>query len=215
MRPRQLVSIRASLLTTLLGLVVAITLALLIGLAISTVRLVRRMSGTIITACSSQVEAQLAAYFSPAETLLDTASTLATGGLLDPTDSQAMNRWLWPLCQKLPQIGALRACDAQGNGFELTQRNGEWLNAEVRPAQWPGQVHWTARDWPGGPALRQWQDALSEDWRSAHWYTGALEMQPGRGALDRTVSLPDRAGPGGSALRWRCGPPTAKLRALR
>lgn len=157
----------------MLSLVLLITISLLVALSFSAGKLVRQMSRTIITACSGQVEAQLAAYFSPIEIMLSAAENPISTGQLSPLDPQQLSLFFGPMYSSVEQVAAVRACDDQGNLAVLTRRDELWVTATAKPAQAPGRMDYAGRSTLTGPPERQWTETQAEDPLASHWYKGA------------------------------------------
>jgi hypothetical protein len=96
-RHGRLISIRAGLLSSMLGLLVVLGAASMLGLLYSGSRLLKRTADTVIVAREAQAAVAVEEFFQPAKTQTLAAEHWALSGLLSATDTEAARRSARPI----------------------------------------------------------------------------------------------------------------------
>ena len=139
------VSIRWSLFTNFLILVVLISGSLLIYSLAGATRAIRSLSASLFEEVSRTAEYELEGFFAPISKSIEVVRDLALRGAFSPDDPRGANSVLIPIMLAIPQMASVNTGDAKGNAFLLVRRKNEWLSVFMKggasTAEWH-QVDW-------------------------------------------------------------------------
>jgi hypothetical protein len=137
------VTIRWSLFTNLLILVVLISGSLLIYRILGASRAIRSLSASLFEQVSRAAEHELATFFAPISKSIEIVRDLGTRGVFSPDNLRAANGVLIPVLSAIPQMTSINTGDASGNTFLLVRHNNEWQTVFLK----------------GGAKLAEWQQS--------------------------------------------------------
>jgi serine phosphatase RsbU (regulator of sigma subunit) len=174
------VSIRRSLLTNLIVLVLGLGAAILVTTWLGTRRTLQRVTASLITRSLDQTDAELHRFFDPVGHGLAAARAWGEAGMLRLDDPAALERILLPVVRAQPQVSAVLLADEAGRSWLLRQEPHAWILRETDPARLGPRmrVHeWSDAD----PARRERIEELDYDPRTRPWFRLAVERrgQPG------------------------------------
>ena len=161
------VSIRWSLFTNLLILVVLISGSLLLYRMVGAGRAIRSLSASLFEQVARAAEHELATFFAPISKSIEIVRDLGTRGVFSPENLQTANGVLIPVLSAIPQMTSINTGDASGNTFLLVRHKSQWqsvfLKGGARLAEWQ-QV-----DEVGG-VVKKWTEEIDFDPRTRPWY---------------------------------------------
>ena len=169
------VSIRRSLLTNLMLVVVLLGLGIIAMMALSTRRAVQDLSGSLISQASRRTEVKLQGFFRPVNRQIEAVRRWGESGLLGLEAPEDLRQLLSPLLQEFPWSSAIFVANEQGREYLLRHREGEWSSRQVWRQEWGDRaIH---RQWTGGDAAQQESESAVEyDPRTRPWFLGASEL---------------------------------------
>ena len=170
------VTIRRSLLTRLLLIIVALSSAIFVATTWGIRHTLETLSRSLIEQTTDQTESELNRFFNPVNRQLQMAAQWGRQGMLDITDPAALNKLFLPLMKTHSQISSVLLADGTGREYLLLHTGDRWLNRETRTAEWGGKSRLTR--W--GPEMKHpevtWEN-LNYDPHSRPWYQGAVRNQ--------------------------------------
>ena len=172
------VSIRTSLLATLLVAILGLSTAIVLTTLVGAREAVRDLSGRLIKRQLGEIDAHLQAFFDPAQDGLRVAASWGRAGLLDLKDPRALREIFQPFIEQYPQVSSLMVADERGAEFMLLRLPGRWRNRMTRRDDWGDRVEWTEwTDEKPEPTVRH--ENLDYHPRSRPWFIGAREAAKG------------------------------------
>jgi serine phosphatase RsbU (regulator of sigma subunit) len=174
------VSIRRSLLTNLIVLVLGLGAAVLATTWLGARRTLQRVTASLITRSLDQTDAELHRFFDPVSHGLVAARAWGEAGMLRLDDPAALERLLLPVVRAQPQVSAVLLADERGRSWLLRQEGHAWVLRESDPERLGPRMR--VLEWSDGdPARRERVEDLDFDPRSRPWYRLAVERrdQPG------------------------------------
>jgi len=175
------VSIRRSLLTNILLVIVLLSGAIIATTFLNARQLVKTLSESLISKTLDQVEVRLTHFFQPVTHELLLANAWGRNELLDLDDLKTLNHMFIPLIKQHPQISSLLLADDSGHEYMLLRVNGKWFNRQTHLALWGNRTLW----WEWDAALTKpnvtWK-SIDYDPRQRPWYLGAQQKYQTRSA---------------------------------
>jgi adenylate cyclase len=177
-RKHRTTSIRWSLSRNFVAVIVLLGLAIMATTVYTANRIRVDASRTLIDRAIGQAESDLRDFLAPVRRTLLLSRRWAANGLIDPSDSVALNRMFMPVLEQAPQISSLNLGDAQGGGFLLMRMGDSWRNRRVRTDE-SAKIEFAELD-ASGETLREWvvpDPAVEElyDPRTRAWYRVAVD----------------------------------------
>ncbi len=175
------VSIRRSLLSSLVPIVLLLGTVLVAMSWIASQRTVRRFSASLIEQTEERTQAQLRGLFRPVERMVELLEQWSAAGLVDLDDPEAVDRALMPLLREYPWTSSAILADQSGREHMLLHSGTSWRTRQLWRDEWQGRVRvweWTDDD----PARRASEESLDYDPRTRPWFVGAREsLEQGAG----------------------------------
>lgn len=169
------VSIRRSLLTNLILIVVLLGLGIIAMMALSTRQAVQELSGSLIRQASRRTEAKLQGFFRPVNRQVEAVRMWGETGLLDLTTPDELRQLLTPLMREFPWSSATFIANEEGREFLLRHHGGNWSSRQIWRDEWQDRAqmhHWTSE----APELVESEIEVDYDPRTRPWYLGAVEL---------------------------------------
>ncbi len=182
------VSIRRSLLVNIVGVIVVLSATIIVVSTVGGRRAVSRLSGSVITRTTEQVQQRLHNFFDPVSGGLLIARSWGREGLLDLDQPQRLGAQLSPFIREYRQISSIIIADGRGREYMLTRVGSGWSSREMNPDDWGRRARvseWT--DDRPEPVV-SWRE-LEYDPRTRPWYQAAVGRRRGLGAA--TLRRPD------------------------
>ena len=176
---RASVSIRRSLLTNLLLIIVFLSSAIFVTTTWGIRHTLETLSRLLIRQTTDYTESELNRFFNPLTRQLRMAARWGQQGLLDISDPPALNKLFMPLIETYPQISSVLLAAETGREYLLLRTGDLWLNRETRTAEWGGKSRLTRWDPATQHAEVAWEH-LNYDPHERPWYQGAIHSQKQR-----------------------------------
>jgi len=170
------VTIRRSLLTRLLLIIVALSSAIFVTTTWGIRHTLETLSRSLIEQTTDQTESELNRFFNPVTRQLQMAAQWGRQGLLDINDPPALNKLFMPLIETNSQISSVLLADVRGREYLLLRTGDRWLNRETRTAEWGGQSRLSRWDPDMERPKITWEN-LNYDPHKRPWYQGAVRNQ--------------------------------------
>jgi len=168
------VSIRRSLLTNILLVIVLLSAAIIATSFLNAREMVKTLSESLIGKTLDQVEVRLTYFFQSVMHELLLANAWGKNELLDLDDLKTLNHMFIPLIKQHPQISSLLFADDSGHEYMLLRINDQWFNRQTHLGLWGNRTLW----WEWDAALTKpsltWK-TLDYDPRQRLWYQGAQQ----------------------------------------
>ena len=161
------VSIRWSLFTNFLILVVLISGSLLVYSLAGATRAIRSLSASLFEEVSRTAKYELEGFFAPISRSIEMVRDLALRGAFSPDDPREANSILIPVMLAIPQMASVNTGDAKGNAFLLVRRKNEWLSVFMKGGASAAEWHQVDEM---GRVLKEWTQEISFDPRKRPWY---------------------------------------------
>jgi serine phosphatase RsbU (regulator of sigma subunit) len=172
------VSIRRSLLTNLIVVVVLLGLGILAMSLLSGRRALSRFSQSLITQTLHRTDVQLHNFFDPVARQLGTMRSWAEAGMLDFENPQQSVEILMPSMREYPWVTSAMVADDSGREQMLLRQGDSWRSRQTSADEWGELAHWT--DWDDGtqqPVVTE--EKLGYDPRVRPWFRGAVAKVDG------------------------------------
>ncbi len=170
------ISIRRSLLTNLLLVIVLLSGAIMAATFVASNRAVRALSKSIIERTIDLTDSRLRRFFDPVVTDLGLMREWGRRGLLDIDRPRPLNRLLVPLMRRNPQVSSLVIADTRGHEYMLQRRDGHWYSRQTRRDEWGDRTRWL--EWTDAdPTPKVSWKTLDYDPRQRPWFKGALQQR--------------------------------------
>ena len=174
------VSIRRSLLTNLVAVVLLLGVTIL-GMTYAGSRSqLQRFSQSLIDQTSSRTELELRRFFDPVSRQLRTLQELGESGRLDLDDPEALNALMGAFMQQHRWVTSTMVADGTGREHMLLRTDVRWRNRQTLGSKGSGRtVVW---EWAESPERRaESEETLDYDPRGRPWYRGAVENMEAAG----------------------------------
>jgi serine phosphatase RsbU (regulator of sigma subunit) len=178
------ISIRRSLLTNLIAIVLVLGVAILGMTFVGSRRTLRGFSQSLIDQTLSRVVVQLDGFFDPVARELQTLEAWSRAGLLNLDDPADLNARLSVFMQEYPWVTSCMVADDLGREHMVLRQGNRWRNRQLIQGEDTGQARWL--EWSEAePDPVESEEALEYDPRLRPWFQGAaslLESSPVAGA---------------------------------
>ena len=170
------ISIRRSLLTNLIPIVLLLGIGIFAMMALSTRRAVQELSGSLIQQASLRTEVKLQGFFGPVNRQVEAIRMWGEFGLLSLAGPDELRALLTPLMQEFPWSSAVFIANGQGREYLLRQEGGQWSSRQIWRDEWDDRA--LNRSWNDGDPV----PAISEgsvdnyDPRQRPWFQGAEQL---------------------------------------
>ncbi len=170
------VTIRQSLLRSLIVVILVLASAILATTFWGARRSVRSLSDALIDSTIDQTELKLREFFQPIHRSLRVAHEWGERGLID-TDQprEQMNQMFVPLLEQFPQVSSVLIADTRGQEYLLLRTDEGWSNRETRAEEWGTRTRWHTWAAYGETPEPEWR-TLEYDPRTRPWFIGAMEQ---------------------------------------
>jgi adenylate cyclase len=176
------VTIRYSLLRNVIILIALTAVAILAVTVVGASRAVSNLSQSLIDRTADRTETELRLFFEPVRRNISVTASWGESGMLDPTDTEGLNRTLRPLLREYPQVSSTMVAETTGREHLLLRLEGEWKNRISRADEWEGRTHWKTWDEAGNLVAEEWKE-LDYDCRKRPWFRGAIDAGDGAGVV--------------------------------
>lgn len=179
------VTIRRSLLTNLMLVVLLLGVGIIIMMALSGRRAVQDLSGSLIHQASRRTEVKLQGFFLPVNRQVEAIRMWGETGLLELDAPDELRRLFMPLMQEFPWSSAIFVANEQGREFLLRRQGETWSSRQVWLDAWGQESRLTT--WNDGDLVPvESTSEIDYDPRTRPWYLGAVELQ----AAEEQTGLP-------------------------
>jgi len=169
------ISIRRSLLTNLVVVVVLLGAGIITMMALSTRRAVQDLSGLLITQASRRTEVKLQGFFRPVNRQVEAVRMWGDSGILDLSNPDELRQLLIPLMQEFPWSSATFIANEQGREFLLRHQGGNWSSRQIWRQEWADRA--LTSTWSNeAPELVETEAEIDYDPRTRPWYLGAVGL---------------------------------------
>lgn len=168
------VSIRRSLLTNLVAIVLLLGLAIFGMTFLGGRAALQRFSHSLIDQASARTELELQRFFDPVSRQLRQLQGLAESGRLDLDDPETLNATMASFMTQHPWVTSMMVADGTGREHMLLRGDGRWRNRQSGGPTAGGRAVWW--EWAESAATRsESEEELDYDPRERPWYVGAVE----------------------------------------
>jgi len=168
------ISIRRSLLTNLVAIVLLLGAGIFTMMALSATRAVDHLSGSLIQQASRRTDVKLRSFFEPVTRQVAGLRSWARSGLVQLDNPDQMRRLLTPLLEEIPWGSAVFVADDRGNEFLLRATENGWSTRETRRDEWGERALFEEWSREGGiPTSRE--DTVEYDPRTRPWYLSSVQ----------------------------------------
>ena len=174
------VSIRRSLLISIVAMIGLLSTAIIVVAAIGARRAVARLSSAIIVQTTERIEERLHRFFDPLDGGLQIAGAWGAEGLLDLDRPERLRTLLAPYMHRYGQISSIVVADGRGSEFLLLRVGPRWTIREMNPDTWGRRARFTEWTESRPEPIVTWRE-LDYDPRTRPWYRGVI------GSRRRTV----------------------------
>ncbi len=171
------VSIRRSLLTNLVVMVILLGAAILGVTVFGARRAVRMLSAALITRAIDQTEAELRRFFEPVDRGLMLTGLWGETGLLDLEEPERLDGLLASIIRSTPHVSSILVADSRGREHALFREGDRLQSRQTRPDEWGHESRWLEWGQDRSTAVASTRE-LDYDARQRPWYRGALEERP-------------------------------------
>jgi serine phosphatase RsbU (regulator of sigma subunit) len=174
--PRSTVSIRRSLLTNLVTIVLVLGIAILAMTFVGSRRTLRRFSQSLIDQTLSRVVVQLDGFFDPVVRELETLEAWSRDGLLNVDDPADLNARLSAFMRKHPWVTSCMVADSTGREHMVLRQGDRWRNRQLDQVEGEGRARWV--EWTDAqPEPVVSEEVLDYDPRVRPWFQGATSRR--------------------------------------
>jgi serine phosphatase RsbU (regulator of sigma subunit) len=167
------VSIRQSLLTNQLWVILLLSVAILTVTILGARHVVWTLSTELILQTVERTEGELRTFFEPVKRALMVYRAMGEAGLLEPDRHEDLNRLLIPLMQQLSQVTSLLVADERGHEHMLLRSGDRWFNRRTRRDEWGNRTRWFEWSDAHPERIESWKE-LDYEPRARPWYQGAI-----------------------------------------
>ncbi len=172
------VSIRRSLLISIIAMIGVLSTAIIVVAAIGARRAVARLSSAIIVQTTERVEERLHRFFDPLDGGLQIAGAWGDEGLLDLGRPEQIRTLFEPYMHRYGQISSILVADGRGSEFMLLRVGPRWTSREMNPDAWGRRGRFTEWTESQPDPIVTWRE-LDYDPRTRPWYRGAIGSRRG------------------------------------
>lgn len=191
------ISIRRSLLTNLLLVIIVLSGAIMAVTYLASNRAVRTLSKSIIERTIELTDSRLRRFFDPVVADLELLRDWGRSGQLDIGHPRRLNRLLEPLLRRHPQVSSVVIADHRGREYMLQHRGDHWYNRQTRRDEWGDRTRWL--EWTDSdPTPKVYWKSLDYDPRTRPWFKGAVRQH----RLQDQGSSTDRPGERDARVFW-------------
>ena len=171
-----LISIRRSLLTGLVPVVLLLGIGIFAMMALSTRRAVQDLSGALIQQASRRTEVKLQGFFGPINRQVEAIRSWGERGLLSLDGPDQLRALLAPLMQEFPWSSAVFIANEQGQEYLLRQVDKSWSSRQIWRDEWNDRS--LNRRWRDGDPIPVASEGSVEDYDPRHrpWFEGASAL---------------------------------------
>lgn len=168
------ISIRRSLLTNLVAIVLLLGAGIFAMMAFSARRAVTNLSSSLIQQASRRTDVKLRSFFEPVTRQVEGLRAWGRAGVIDIHDPQQLRRLMTPLLQEIPWSSAVFIADDRGRELLLRATDEGWATRQIRRDEWGEKA--LLQDWDrDGSELASREEALEHDPRTRPWYSSSVE----------------------------------------
>ncbi|MGB5399946.1 MAG: HAMP domain-containing protein, partial [Thermoanaerobaculia bacterium] len=167
-------TIRRSLLTNLVAIVLLLGAGIFAMMAIRTRQAVMDVSGSLIQQASRRTDVKLRSFFEPVTRQVAGLRAWTRSGLVQLDNPDQMRRVLIPLLQEIPWGSAVFVADDRGREFLLRSTEDGWSTREIRREEWGDRA--LVQEWSrssGEPTSRE--ERIEYDPRNRPWYLSSVQ----------------------------------------
>ncbi len=179
------ISIRRSLLTNLVAIVLLLGSAIVIMMALRTRSAVMGLSGSLIQQASRRTDVKLRSFFEPVTRQVEGLRAWGRTGVVDIDDPDQLRRLLTPLLEEIPWSSAVFVADDRGRELLLRASEEGWTTRETRRDEWGDKA--LVHEWNRNTSeLTSREEAFEYDPRTRPWYQDTvreLEVAEQQGTL--------------------------------
>ncbi|MDY7110374.1 MAG: hypothetical protein SYC29_17230, partial [Planctomycetota bacterium] len=167
------VSIRRSLLWSLLLMIVLLTAAIM-GMTVLVARhAAESISRALITQTLDRSEGELERFFNPVAAGLGIVESWSRAGLLDTDDPRRIRGLFLPLMARYPQVSSVMIADERGHEYMLLRTPGGWSSRQTKRDEWGDRTYWHEWTDEEPKPVESWRE-LDYDPRDRPWFKGAI-----------------------------------------
>lgn len=179
--PRRPVTIRQSMLRNFAVLILLTSGTILLATWVAGAAAVEDLSKSLIERTATRTETELDRFFGTVQSNVMIGTDWVRGGILDPTDHEAMNTLFVPILRQYPQLSSMMVATSDGVEYLLLRdplTPTVWTNRIVQAETWGRRVFNRRWDTATGEVDEQFSE-LDYDPRTRIWYREALKAQAG------------------------------------
>ena len=170
----RLVSIRQSLLTNHLLVILLLSVAILTVTILGARHAIWTLSRELILQSVERTEGELRSFFEPVKRALMVYRAMGEAGILKSDRHEDLNRLLIPLMQQLSQVTSLLVADERGHEHMLLRMDNRWFNRQTRRDEWGNRTRWLEWNEAHPERVESWKE-LDYEPRTRPWYQGAIK----------------------------------------
>lgn len=171
------VSIRRSLMTNLAVVVVTLGLAIILMMALSTRRVIRAMSESLIHQTSRRTELKLRTFFEPVSNQVESLRRSGEKGELDIDQVRQLPYIFERLLRESPHGAAVYLANERDREIYVSRSGSSWLRREMNVAERGGVAlitEWSEDD----PTPRVREETVEYRASTRPWFQGAVNLMP-------------------------------------
>jgi serine phosphatase RsbU (regulator of sigma subunit) len=171
-----LISIRRSLLTNLVPVVLLLGVGIFTMMALSTRRAVQDLSSSLIQQASRRTEVKLQGFFGPVSRQVEAVRRWGERGLLSLDEPEQLRALLPPLMLEFPWSSAVFIANEQGREYLLRQADKSWTSRQIWRDKWNDRAFF--QTWQDGSPTPEGSEGSVEgyDPRLRPWFEGAAAL---------------------------------------
>ena len=171
-----LISIRRSLLTNLVPVVLLLGIGIFTMMALSTRRAVQDLSSSLIRQASHRTEVKLKGFFGPINRQVEAVRRWGELGLLSLEGPDDPRTLLSPLMQEFPWSSAVFIANEQGREYLLRQVDESWSSRQIWRDEWDDRA--LIRIWQEGEPIPETGEGSVDEYdpRLRPWFEGATDL---------------------------------------
>ena len=176
------VTIRQSMLRNFAVLILLTSGTILLATWVAGSAAVEDLSKSLIERTATRTETELDRFFGTVQSNVMIGTDWVRGGILDPTDHEAMNTLFVPILRQYPQLSSMMVATSDGVEYLLLRdplKPTAWTNRIVQAGTWGRRVFNRRWDTATGEVEEDFSE-LEYDPRNRIWYREALKAQAGK-----------------------------------
>jgi adenylate cyclase len=178
-------TIRLSLTTSLLTLVVLLSLAIFVANVVAGRRIAADLGSRYLEATERLVDERLVAFLAPAADEALATRARAKAGLFDPHDPRKATALLLPFLRAHPQVVSVATGDDAGYGYLISADEGTFLQ-RVTDSSRPGVPARFVRFTADGTVVKEYEEQIAYDVRTRPWFADAKRALAATGSVEKT-----------------------------